>query len=155
MSKFIIKRDDLTSIQVIELLEEHLADMQATSPPESKHALDIEALRAPHIKFWTLWDGNTIAGCGAYQSLDDKHAEIKSMRTAKNYKKQGVASLVLQHIITDAKADGYEQLSLETGAMDYFMPARKMYEKFGFDYCLPFADYIEDENSKFMTLHLN
>ena len=151
---FEIKIDDLTGDQIIALLEEHLADMQEASPPESKHALDLEGLKSSDVKFWTIWDDVALAGCGAYQKLDDTHAEIKSMRTAANYKNKGVASQLLSHLIEDAKRSGYQSLSLETGSMDYFKPARSLYEKHGFRYCTPFSDYVEDPNSQFMSLKL-
>lgn len=151
---FEVKLDDLSSNQVIALLEEHLADMRATSPPESKHALDLEALKAPSVKFWTLWQGNELAGCAAYQKLNNVEAEIKSMRTASSYKNKGVASILLKHVINDAKLNGYKTLSLETGSMEYFKPARTLYKKFGFSFCQPFANYVVDPNSKFMALSL-
>ena len=151
---FDIKIDDLTGDQIIALLEEHLADMQEASPPESKHALDLEDLKSSDVRFWTIWDNEALAGCGAYQKLGDTHAEIKSMRTAVNYKNKGVASQLLNHLIDDAKRSGYQKLSLETGSMDYFKPARALYEKHGFNYCPPFSDYVEDPNSQFMSLDL-
>jgi len=146
--------DDLTGPEVAALLEQHLGDMRATSPPESKHALDLEGLRAPGITFWTVWDGGSLAGCGALKELDAHHAEIKSMRTAHEYRNKGVASLLLRHILDEAKARGYRRLSLETGSMPFFEPARRLYLKFGFTYCGPFSDYREDPNSSFMTREL-
>lgn len=151
---FEIKLDDLSGEQIVALLEEHLADMQATSPPESKHALDLSGLKSSSIKFWTIWDNDNLAGCAAYKKLDSTHAEIKSMRTSLNYKKQGVASKLLKHLIEDAKLNNYKKLSLETGSMDYFKPARFLYEKHGFTYCAPFSDYVSDPNSQFMSLDL-
>lgn len=151
---FTIKLDDLTGDQIINLLEQHLSDMQATSPPESKHALDLTALKDLSVKFWTLWDNETLAGCAAYKKLDNTHAEIKSMRTATAYKNQGVASILLKNLIKDAQENNIERISLETGSMDYFKPARALYEKHGFSYCKPFADYVDDPNSKFMFLKL-
>lgn len=128
--------------------------MRATSPPESVHALNLDGLRQPNIRFWTLWDGRNLAGCGALKWLDAEHAEIKSMRTAATYKQQGIASKVLQHLINDAKAAGVQRLSLETGSMAFFQPARNLYAKFGFELCGPFADYVLDPNSLFMTKKL-
>lgn len=151
---FKIRLDDLSGNQIIALLEEHLVDMQATSPPESKHALDLDRLKAPSVKFWTIWENNTLAGCAAYQRLDEAHAEIKSMRTASNYTGRGVASTLLKFLIKDAQLSGYKRLSLETGSMDYFKPARSLYSKHGFTYCKPFSNYAEDPNSKFMSLNL-
>ncbi|MCU8063079.1 GNAT family N-acetyltransferase [Shewanella sp. SM55] len=146
-----ITLDDLTGPEIAALLQEHLDDMRATSPPESVHALDLDRLRQPNIRFWTLWDGNNLAGCGALKWLDTEHAEIKSMRTAAPYKQQGIASKILQHLINNAKAAGIKRLSLETGSMDFFNPARMLYTKFGFESCGPFADYRLDPNSVFMT----
>lgn len=146
-----ITLDDLKGPEIAALLQEHLDDMRATSPPESVHALDLDGLRQPNIRFWTLWDGNNLAGCGALKWLDAEHAEIKSMRTAAPYKQQGIASKILQHLINDAKSAGVKRLSLETGTMDFFNPARLFYSKFGFEICGPFADYRLDPNSVFMT----
>ena len=152
MMKIIL--DDLKGPEIAALLTEHLEDMRATSPPESVHALDLDGLRQPNIRFWTLWDGRNLAGCGALKWLDTEHAEIKSMRTAATYKQQGVASQILQHLINDAKAAGLQRLSLETGSMAFFQPARNLYAKFGFELCGPFADYTLDPNSLFMTKKL-
>lgn len=152
MMKIIL--DDLKGPEIAALLTEHLEDMRATSPPESVHALDLDGLRQPNIRFWTLWDGRNLAGCGALKWLDAEHAEIKSMRTAATYKQQGVASQILQHLINDAKAAGVQRLSLETGSMAFFLPARSLYAKFGFELCGPFADYTLDPNSLFMTKRL-
>lgn len=146
--------DDLKGPEIAALLTEHLEDMRATSPPESVHALDLDGLRQPNIRFWTLWDCQNLAGCGALKWLDAEHAEIKSMRTAATYKQQGIASKVLQHLINDAKAAGVQRLSLETGSMAFFQPARNLYAKFGFELCGPFADYVLDPNSLFMTKKL-
>lgn len=150
-----IRLDDLSGPEVAAFLQEHLQDMRAASPPESKHALDIEGLRQPDITFWTVWEGSILAGCGAIKALDGKHAEIKSMRTAPACRGRGVASALLRHILEHAGARGYCRLSLETGSMPFFQPARRLYEKFGFSYCPPFADYQEDPNSVFMTLLLD
>jgi len=146
-----IKIDDLTGADIINLLQEHLNDMYLTSPPESVHALDLDALRKPDITFWTLWDGNKLAGCGAIRELDASHGEIKSMRTAQHFRRQGVAAKIMQHIIATAKNRNYQRLSLETGSMEYFAAARKLYESFGFEYCPPFGDYWDDPNSVCMT----
>ncbi|GDY24737.1 N-acetyltransferase [Agarivorans sp. Toyoura001] len=151
---FTLKLDDLSGAQIIALLQEHLNDMHATSPPESVHALDLSGLKHPSVQFWTIWDGDKLAGCGATKQLDEQHAEIKSMRTSAAYKNQGVASTVLLHLIEQAKTSGVKRLSLETGSMDYFVPAHGLYLKHGFEFCGPFADYSEDPNSKFMCLNL-
>jgi putative acetyltransferase len=149
-----IRIDDLTGPEIAALLEEHLQDMNAVSPPESKHALDLEGLRQPDITFWTIWEGDELAGCGALKELDAHHGEIKSMRTSRTFLRRGVAAKVLSHIISEATKRGYQRLSLETGSMDYFKPAHKLYESFSFVRGEPFADYKLDPNSVFMTKEL-
>ncbi|RYG11417.1 MAG: GNAT family N-acetyltransferase [Chitinophagaceae bacterium] len=146
-----IKIDDLTGKDIFNLLSEHLRDMYLTSPPESVHALDLDGLRIPEITFWTIWDGDVLAGCGALRELNSTTAEIKSMRTANGFRRKGVAASVLNHIIGEATRRNYKNLYLETGSMEYFEPARKLYEGFGFNYCEPFGDYVEDPNSVFMV----
>ena len=150
----LIKVDDLSGPEIAELLREHLECMAAVSPPESRHALNLDGLRRPGVTFWTAWDGDQLAGCGALKELDPFHGEIKSMRTARSHLKQGVASKVLAHLIDEGKRRGYRRLSLETGSMNYFDPARRLYAKFGFVVCAPFGGYREDANSTFMTLEL-
>lgn len=150
----LIKVDDLRSPEVAQLLEEHLQDMYAVSPPESVHALDLAKLRQPEITFWSVWDGEQLAGCGAIKELDAQHAEIKSMRTAKAYRGKGIAVKIMEHMLAVAAERNYQRLSLETGPQDFFTPARKLYERFGFEYCGPFGDYAEDPYSTFMTKSL-
>lgn len=146
-----IKVDDLNGGEVIALLEEHLADMYATSPPESVHALDISALKDPAITFYSCWKNNSLLGCAALREIDENHAELKSMRTTTKARNLGVASALMQHLLKVATARQYRQMSLETGSMDFFKPARALYKKFGFNYCGPFGDYQLDDNSRFMT----
>lgn len=149
-----IRIDDLSGAEIAQLLREHLQEMALHSPPESIHALDLEALRKPEITFWTVWEGSELLGCGAIKQLDPRHGEIKSMRTAAAHKGKGVAAGLLSHIVEEAKRRGYERLSLETGSMQAFAPAHKLYARFGFETSPPFADYIEDPNSVFMTKKL-
>lgn len=146
--------DDLSGPEIAAFLGEHIRDMRAVSPPESKHALDLDRLRQPEITFWSVWADTTLIGCGALKVLTSQHGEIKSMRTAASYRGQGVASTLLQHIVDEARGRGMTRLSLETGAMPFFGPARRLYLKFGFVYCGPFAGYVSDPNSVFMTLAL-
>ncbi|KEK23398.1 GNAT family N-acetyltransferase [Bacillus gaemokensis] len=149
-----IKKDDLTGFEVAKLLMDHLQSMTIHSPPESIHALDVEALRKPEITFWSAWEGGNLVGCGALKELDSQYGEIKSMKTSSLHLRKGVAKRLLQHIIEEARSRGYERLSLETGSMDAFKPARILYANVGFQYCKPFSDYIEDPNSVFMTMEL-
>jgi len=149
-----IKIDDLTGLEIRELLQEHLASMRVHSPPESVHALPIEGLRRPEITFWSVWENGELLGCGALKELDSQHGEIKSMRTASRHVRKGVAQTLLQYIIGEAARRGYRRLSLETGSMQAFEPARQLYACSGFTFCGPFADYVEDPNSVFMTKKL-
>ncbi len=146
-----IQLSDLSEPAIAVLLAEHQATMAATSPKESQHALDLAGLRRPEISFWCVWEEEQLVGCGALKELDATHAEIKSMRTAKAHLRQGVASLMLKHLLAEAKRRGYQRVSLETGAQPLFEAARRLYERFGFETCPPFADYVEDPHSVFMT----
>ena len=148
--------DDLLSPAVHKLLQEHLHSMTLHSPPESIHALDIEALRQPDITFWTAWDddGEELLGCGALKALSPEHAEVKSMRTSAAHLRRGVARALLNRIVTEAGLCGYRRLSLETGSASAFEPARRLYLAAGFEYCPPFAQYTEDPHSVFMTRSL-
>jgi putative acetyltransferase len=150
----IIRVDDLTGPEVHQLLEQHLSGMALHSPPESVHALDIEALRGRDITFWTAWDGSELMGCGALKHLTPEHAEIKSMRTATPHLRKGVARSLLDHIVNEARRRGYRRLSLETGSGEPFEAAQRLYAGYGFTVCGPFADYIEDPFSVFMTIDL-
>lgn len=136
------------------LLDEHLADMFVTSPPESVHALGHEALAAPGIRFFTARRDGVLLGCGALKELSATDGEVKSMRTATDARGQGVAALVLVRVLAQARELGLERVSLETGSEDYFAPARRLYARHGFVECGPFADYRLDPNSVYMTLEL-
>lgn len=149
-----IKIDDLTDIRTLELIEIHLAGMVENSPAESRHALNIEGLKQANITFYSAWEDNDIMGCGALKELTSEHGEVKSMRTAERHLRKGVAGEILQHIINEAEKRGYTKLSLETGSMEAFKPAHRLYESIGFRYCIPFDHYVEDPNSVFMTLDL-
>ena len=144
--------DDLSGPAIAAFLTEHIEEMRSITPLESKHALDLDGLRRPEITFWSVLDGDdAVVGCGAVKALDASHAELKSMRTARARKRSGIASLLLEHILAEATRMGFARISLETGSADFFRPARSLYEKYGFDYCEPFADYRLDPHSVFMT----
>ncbi len=128
--------------------------MAAISPPESCHALDASELEQSDITFWSAWSGDALAGCGALKALDQEHGEIKSMRTSSGFLRQGVAAAILETILDVARERRYRRLSLETGSMEAFAAACRLYERYGFEYCAPFADYVLDPNSVFMTLEL-
>ena len=149
-----IELDDLSRPEIHALLDEHLQNMYALSPPESVHALDLDKLRQPGITFWSAWDGPALLGCGALKELNATHAEVKSMRTPQALRRRGAGRALLAHIVDVAKMRGYARLSLETGSQPAFRPAQQLYESFGFTRCGPFEGYVDDPNSVFMTLRL-
>ena len=146
-----IRLDNLEGAEICTLLQRHLDEVAKHSPPEGVHALDLAGLQMPEISFWTLWQDENLLGCGALKELDTRHGEIKSMHTHSNARGMGVAKTMLNHIMTTARQRGYERLSLETGSMAAFAPARKLYEKHGFVECPVFGDYKVDVHSVFMT----
>lgn len=149
-----IENDDLTRPEIHALLDEHLQSMYELSPPESVHALDLDKLRKPEITFWSAWEGPVLVGIGALKDLGDRHGEVKSMRTPVALRRRGAGRALLAHIVSEAQKRGYEKLSLETGSMEAFKPAQVLYRSFGFQYCDPFGEYVEDPNSVFMSLRL-
>ncbi len=149
-----IRAGDLADPRVLRLLEDHLADMHATSPAESVHALDVTGLSAPEVSFWTIGAGDELLGCVALRELDASHGELKSMRTDAAARGRGLGARLLEHVLAEATRRGFRRLSLETGAEDFFLPARTLYARYGFVECPPFADYRPDPNSVFMTLEL-
>jgi putative acetyltransferase len=149
-----IRNGELSDPRIIALLRAHLDRCRAESPPESTHALDLSGLRGAGIGFWAAWQADVLLGIGALAEVSAGHGEVKSMHTAAPARRQGIGSLMLGHIVDQAKARGYSRLSLETGSMDYFAPARAMYRRHGFQPCPPFGKYVEDPHSLFMTMAL-
>lgn len=154
MARVQIAVEDPSGLQVAAFLGEHLADMHATSPPESVHALDVEALRGATVTFWTAREGSVLLGCGALKEIAPGHGEIKSMRTTAVSRGRGVGAAMLAHLVATAQERGYSRLSLETGTQGYFAPARRLYLRHGFVECGPFAGYTLDENSAYFTREL-
>ena len=149
-----VKIDDLKDGKVIGLLREHLKEMQLYSPQESIHALNESDIRESNITFWSAWDETNLAACGALKKLDEKHGEIKSMRTARKYLRRGIAERILQFIISESRKRNYNRISLETGTNIAFVPAVNLYKKYGFTECEPFAAYKPDPHSIFLTKKL-
>jgi putative acetyltransferase len=149
-----ITPDDLTGPEIRALLETHFAGMLASSPKDSCHFLDFEGLKGPGVSFWSVWEGDTLMGCGALREIDPTHGEIKSMRTHESQLRKGAAAAMLEHIIATAKMRGYARLSLETGSTADFDAAHGLYLRHSFKYCPPFGDYVEDPFSRYMTLVL-
>jgi putative acetyltransferase len=146
-----IRVDDLQGSAIQALMQAHLHAMFGHSPPESVHALDVVALRHPSITFWTAWEGDELLGCGALKQLSADHGELKSMRTADAHLRKGVARALLRHILSVACNKGIQRISLETGTGAPFVPAQRLYAREGFVECAPFADYVLDPYSLFMT----
>lgn len=149
-----IRVDDLTGADVADLLGEHVRQMRTITPIEAAYALDLDELRRPEITFWTAHDDGVLVGCAALKELSPTHGEVKSMRTRTNRTRAGVASRLLDHLITEAHARGYTTLLLETGTDEFFRPARTLYEKFGFGYRGAFGDYRPSPHNTFMSMDL-
>ena len=140
--------------EVNNLLKKHFIELRSVSPAGSTHVLDIEGLKNPSIKFWSLWENNKLVGCGALKFLEKNHGEFKSIRVADEFKKKGIGERIINHLIEEAKKLKISKLSIETGAGDFFLPARNLFSKFGFKSCPPFAHYKDDPNSCYYTLDL-
>lgn len=149
-----IRKDSLTEPDTIALLTAHLEEMKNLSPPGSVHALNLEELSGPVIDFWTAWDGNQLLGCGALKTMENGHCEIKSMHTVNGHRGKGIGVNILRFLVDEARQRGFNRISLETGSVGAFAPARALYSKFGFVVCGPFADYRHDPHSVYMTLDL-
>jgi putative acetyltransferase len=146
-----IERADFADPGLATFLQAHLDDLAPTAPAESRHALDLGTLQSPHIRLWVMYDGERLIATGALADLAPGHAELKSMRTDPTRRRQGVGRRMLEHLLNDAALRGAAQVWLETGSMEFFAPARTLYESAGFTHCPPFGDYVEDPNSVFMT----
>lgn len=146
--------DDLSGAEIRALLEVHFADMLASSPKDSCHFLDFDGLKAPGVTFWSVWEDESLMGCGALKQHDGQLGEIKSMRTHAEHLRKGAGAFMLTHIMQTARAKDLQQLSLETGSGPAFEAAYALYERHGFEECPPFADYTPDPFSRFMTLRL-
>lgn len=149
-----IQRANLDTPEFAALVEAHATLMLSLSPPGSCHFLPMDGLRRADVTVWEMRDGETLTGCGALQHLSETHGEVKSMHTLERHRGSGLGRQMLEHVIAEARARGYTRLSLETGSMDGFKPSRTLYEAFGFTYCPPFGDYVEDPNSVYMTKEL-
>jgi len=145
---------DFSDPRVIALLETHVISARGQTAPGSAHALDLVGLQSADVSFWTIWEDESLLGIGALKRLSADHGEVKSMHTAQSARRRGVGSAILRHIIATARARGMSRLSLETGSWDYFRPAHALYASHGFVECPPFADYVSDPNSLFMSLDL-
>ena len=146
--------NNFDNAEVNHLLTKHFIELRSVSPDDSCHVLDIKGLKDSSIKFWSFWDNNQLIGCAALKFLDDEHGEFKSIRVEDNSRGKGVGEKIISHLIEVAKNEGIKRLSIETGAGDFFKSARKLFKKFGFKTCRPFADYKEDHNSCYFDLEI-
>ena len=137
--------------EVNQLLTKHFIELRAASPEGSAHVLDIAGLKVPSIKFWSLWENNKLMGCGALKFLNDNHGEFKSIRVHDKFRNKGYGIEIIKHLINEAKKLNIERISIETGAGDFFKPARKLFQKCDFELCEPFAHYKDDINSLYLT----
>ena len=143
------------NLEVDELLTKHFIELRAASPKGSAHVLDIPGLKIISIKFWSLWQEKQLLGCGALKFLDNNHGEFKSIRVHDNFRNKGNGIKVIEHLIDEAKKLHIKRLSIETGAGNFFEPARKLFKKCNFEPCKPFAHYKEDINSIYLTKLIN
>ena len=149
-----INRADFGDPRLAAFLQAHLDDMEPTAPPESRHALDLTALQADGVRLWVGTVGDDLVATAALAALAGRHEELKSMRTDPALRGRGLASRMLAHVLDDARSRGVARVSLETGSMAFFEPARRFYARAGFVACPPFGSYVDDPNSTFMTLDL-
>ena len=141
--------------EVNNLLKKHFLELRSVSPPGSTHVLDVEGLKDPSIKFWSLWENEKLIGCGALKFLDSQHGEFKSIRVADEFRKKGFGEKIIFHLIEEAKKLKIKKISIETGSGNFFKSARELFKKFGFEPCEPFAHYTEDPNSCYYTKNID
>lgn len=154
-TSLVVARADFADPALAEFLQEHLDDMEPTAPADSRHALDLAGLQRPHVRLWTAVDFGAIVGTVALATLESGHDELKSMRTDPLRRGQGIGALLLDAALADARSRGVHRVSLETGSMDFFAPARRLYERAGFRPCPPFGAYTDDPNSCYFTIELS
>lgn len=152
MADFSIRQDDATGPEIKALIALHLAAAQADTAAAFRYALGLEALRAPDVTLWSLWEGSALLGCAALKDLGGDDGEVKSMRTDPAHLRRGVAARLLGHVIAEARARGWHRLNLETGTTASYSPAHALYRRFGFVDCNPYADYVDSPHNRFMTL---
>ena len=141
--------------EVDELLRKHFIELRSVSPAGSTHVLDIDGLKNPSIKFWSLWENEKLMGCGALKFLNENHGEFKSIRVADQYRGKGYGKKIISHLIAEAKELKIKKISIETGSGEFFKSARNLFKNFGFKKCEPFSHYKTDPNSCYMTLEIN
>ena len=144
--------NNFDNLEVNELLIKHFNELKSVSPEGSTHVLDIDGLKNQSIKFWSLWEDAKLVGCGALKFLSKTHGEFKSIRVADNFKNKGYGKKIIVDLLSKAKILGIQKISVETGAGEFFLPARKLFKSCGFEECEPFAHYSLDPNSCYYNL---
>jgi putative acetyltransferase len=147
-----ISIDDPRADDVRKLLERHLAFANEHTPPKNIHALDVEGLLDPAVTFYSVRADGELLAVGALKRLDDQHAEVKSMHTAESARGRGIGRAMVDHLVGAARARGFRRISLETGTMQAFAPARALYASVGFGPCGPFGEYRSSPDNTFMTM---
>ena len=140
--------------EVDKLLRKHFIELRSVSPAGSTHVLDIDGLKNPNIKFWSLWENEKLMGCGALKFLNENHGEFKSIRVADQYKGKGYGQKIITHLIAESKKLKIKKISIETGSGKFFKSARILFKNFGFKKCEPFSHYKNDPNSCYMNLEI-
>ena len=146
--------NNFDNLEVNELLINHFNELRSVSPEGSTHVLDIDGLKNKSIKFWSLWEDTELVGCGALKFLSKTHGEFKSIRVADNFKKKGYGKRIIVDLLSKSKVLGIQEISVETGAGEFFLPARKLFKSCGFEECEPFAHYSLDPNSCYYNLEI-
>ena len=146
--------NNFDNLEVNELLIKHFNELKSVSPEGSTHVLDIDGLKNQSIKFWSLWEDAKLVGCGALKFLSKTHGEFKSIRVADNFKNKGYGKKIIVDLLSKAKILGIQKISVETGAGEFFLPARKLFKSCGFEECEPFAHYSLDPNSCYYNLEI-
>ena len=146
--------NNFDNLEVNELLINHFNELRSVSPEGSTHVLDIDGLKNQSIKFWSLWEDTELVGCGALKFLSKTHGEFKSIRVADNFKKKGYGKRIIVDLLSKSKVLGIQEISVETGAGEFFLPARKLFKSCGFEECEPFAHYSLDPNSRYYNLKI-
>jgi putative acetyltransferase len=150
----VIAADDPRNDDVRTLLDRHLAFAREVTPPDHVHAMDVDDLVDPAVTFFSVRRDGVLLGVGALKRLDESHAEVKSMHTSESARGEGVGRAMVGHLLAVAADRGYQRVSLETGTMDAFAPARSLYTAFGFEPCAPFGEYTDNPHSAYMTIDL-
>ncbi len=144
--------NNFDDIKVNELLKKHFMELRSVSPAGSTHVLDIDGLKNETIKFWSIWDEESLIGCGAIKILSEYDGEFKSIRVHDNFREKGYGKKIISTLISKSRDIGIKNIFIETGSGKFFEPARKLFKSCGFEECNPFGHYRKDPNSCYMKI---